>query len=133
MAFYVLYKSRASAPSEVGRDVLNILRVAVPKNRSIGLTGFLHYQQGRFFQYIEGERDAVERLFDEIAQDPRHHDVRRIATGQTEQRRFADFEMGFASGHGMELEMPDTQEDNSIEEERIVGFMLKARNEMRER
>lgn len=56
----------------------SLQKQAVSFNQANGITGLLIYNDGIFFQVIEGEADAVESLFKRIQSDARHHRVRLV-------------------------------------------------------
>lgn len=56
-------------------DVARILRVARVNNADAGIRGVLIYTGDAFAQWIEGEHDAVERLWLTLLADGRHHDL----------------------------------------------------------
>ena len=67
----LVYVSRALVP--FGEDELRELAdSASTRNLMVRVTGFLHFTAGRFTQYLEGETDSLERLFESIRNDPRH-------------------------------------------------------------
>lgn len=67
----MLYLSRALVPfSDVSLQELGVHSSAA--NALLGLTGYLSYRDGRFTQYLEGERSAVRSVFGRIEADDRH-------------------------------------------------------------
>ena len=46
-------------------------------------------------QLLEGEREVVEELYEEIKRDPRHHSVHTCYEGPIEKRGFASSTMAF--------------------------------------
>ncbi len=77
-------------------DLTELLAVARENNGRLGISGMLLYDAGSFIQVLEGERDAVEALFDKIERDPRHTGTRILARGEIDERAFGDWTMGFA-------------------------------------
>jgi hypothetical protein len=55
----------------------------------------LLYRDGYFLQVLEGEREVVEAIYADIAKDPRHAYILRIATDSITERAFPDWAMGF--------------------------------------
>ncbi len=88
---YVSAASQAFQKSEL----LELLTKAREKNRLMGVTGLLLYKEGDFIQLLEGEREAVRRLFETIQADPRHSGTIVLHEGEADQRLFADWSMGF--------------------------------------
>jgi len=50
-----------------------------------GITGLLVYRQRHLFQWIEGPRDSIEELMEQLRHDPRHRDI--VTLAQTEEVR----------------------------------------------
>ena len=47
-------------------------------------------------QYVEGPRDAIYALQEDLMQDPRHVEFEVLAEGPVEDRQFPDWSMGYA-------------------------------------
>ena len=62
---------KASVPAELPRIVIQSRRF----NHAHGITGFLTWRNGYYFQALEGESLAVESLFEKIRQDNRHDQI----------------------------------------------------------
>ena len=95
MLYTLLYRSVAVHPFPHPSD-LDILRVAWTNNRTNGITGFLVRTRHHFVQFIEGPRDAVYALQEEVIIDPRHTEFEVLAEGPAEVRQFPDWSMGYA-------------------------------------
>jgi len=91
----VIYASRWGAC--VREDLYHIARAIVARsaqrNAETGITGLLLVHGGWFVQALEGEAAQVRALFATIAADPRHFDIEVLASGQADQRLFADWAM----------------------------------------
>lgn len=87
-----------SSPVEgIDRSELDtILAEARANNRRLGVSGMLLFDDGSFFQVLEGPREVVEPLFDKIKQDERHQHVVRLVKESIEERDFANWTMGIA-------------------------------------
>jgi hypothetical protein len=71
MAFRLTYVSSASrgfAPAELEA----ILAAARANNAAEGVTGLLLFHDGNFLQTLEGDEQAVRRIYARIECDPRH-------------------------------------------------------------
>ncbi|MGB1109937.1 MAG: BLUF domain-containing protein [Gammaproteobacteria bacterium] len=77
-------------------DLADLLDVARKNNRRMDLSGMLLYDQGNFFQVLEGRPDRVEQLFEHIGRDPRHERVVTIIREPIEERSFFGWSMGHA-------------------------------------
>ena len=80
-------------------EVARILETSLTNNVSCSITGVLGYAGGRFLQILEGPAASVAALYDRIAADPRHRDVRILSRGTVEGRTFGAWSMAFV-GHG---------------------------------
>jgi hypothetical protein len=67
------------------------------------ITGMLLYQDGTFFQVLEGDREVVEKLLQKIAADKRHERVTKIILEPIEQRSFAQWTMSYPNISRKEL------------------------------
>ena len=90
----LVYASAATVPF-TEKDLDKLLTRARLTNESIDVTGVLLYQEGTFFQVLEGYEKFVLAIYDKIAMDPRHNNVLLLAHNQIEQRNFGDWSMGF--------------------------------------
>jgi len=130
MAYFVLYKSRAVQPGDINENTASIAKEAAAKNRNRGITGFLHIENGGFYQYIEGSEKDVKRLYSNICRDPRHYSVVQICNGKTDERRFPDFEMGFASAHGRKIAQSYSDKKQEPKAQDIIDLMEQSRDSM---
>ncbi|MBD8611903.1 BLUF domain-containing protein [Frigoribacterium sp. CFBP 13729] len=89
-----MYTSAARTPFDDG-DLATLLMNSRANNRRLGLSGFLMHKQGRFVQVLEGPDAAVQARYDVIAADPRHTDLAVLLSEPIEERRFADWSMGY--------------------------------------
>ncbi|GAC1440186.1 MAG: BLUF domain-containing protein [Mycobacteriales bacterium] len=90
----VVYASRALQPFG-DDDLVELLHSARARNHGCGVTGMLVYAAGSFLQLIEGDDDAVEKIWDRIRMDPRHTDLRVLRDGVALRRQFGEWSMGF--------------------------------------
>ncbi|MDX1559605.1 MAG: BLUF domain-containing protein [Marinobacter sp.] len=91
----LIYFSSVS-PDLQESDLDDILSESVIRNGQRGITGLLAYDQFNFMQVLEGEEEAVNKLYLSITADPRHQDVRLILYEQIEERQFNDWAMALA-------------------------------------
>lgn len=88
------YVSSAQTPL-TAEDIEHILSASRANNERRGITGMLLYSEGNFMQVLEGERAAIDALFDVIERDPRHRGMIRLFSDEIEQRDFPAWSMGF--------------------------------------
>jgi hypothetical protein len=92
--FHLVYLS--SARQGWGKSQLRaLLEHARGKNFSLGVTGLLLHQEGRFLQVLEGEERVVRRLFDTIQADPRHHGCVSLLEENIAARQYPQWPMAF--------------------------------------
>jgi hypothetical protein len=92
-------------------ELQEIRDVSVPYNAEHGITGVLFYSAGHFVQLLEGDMGVIHKLFDKIASDCRHKNVKLLVLRPAERRIFSGWEMGLLDldGYG-EAEQRDLQE-----------------------
>ncbi|MGP9813167.1 BLUF domain-containing protein [Rhodopseudomonas sp. NSM] len=80
-------------PGQVAAEVESILTAARRNNARLGITGALAIGRGVFAQLLEGPREAVEMVFEQIQRDERHGDVQVLAFGPVAERAFPQWPM----------------------------------------
>ena len=55
----------------------------------------LIYMQGKFIQVLEGDQQKVEAIYKKIQDDPRHKQISKVLVGNSPERIFNDWSMGF--------------------------------------
>ncbi|HEY3635791.1 MAG TPA: BLUF domain-containing protein [Caldimonas sp.] len=95
MLVRLLYASRAADGVDADA-VAAILRRSKEHNPRVGVTGVLCFCANAriFMQVLEGGREAVSALYNEIAQDARHRDVALLSYEEIGERNFASWSMG---------------------------------------
>lgn len=98
----IIYTSLASRdlPPEELAQLLDKARV---NNAAQGITGMMIYHRREFMQLLEGEQAAVQALYDRIAGDPRHQQLRKIWDGPIRERGFTDWGMAFVAPDALDL------------------------------
>ena len=94
-----LYRSRATVPARSVADGLIYLR-ARETNAVLGVTGYLHREDGYYVQYVEGPHFALEWLEALIRRDDRHTELETLRRGIADARRFAGWDMAFTTTDG---------------------------------
>jgi hypothetical protein len=93
MLVRLLYASRAAAPL-TATVVDSILEQSRRNNPRTGITGILCFSDDLFVQVLEGGRDDVCELYNRLARDDRHRNVRILAYEEIQERRFGGWTMG---------------------------------------
>lgn len=99
MLYTIIYISRATdCVSE--ESLQDILKASRHNNPSTGVSGMLLYKDGEFMQALEGEQEAVLKLMNRIAGDPRHSDILTLSKKAIPHRYFKNWSMGFENISG---------------------------------
>ncbi len=77
-------------------DIEDLATVSRRNNEGAGLTGMLLYAEHHFIQTLEGERAAVDAMFEVIRADSRHHQVELTLYEAVDERAFTDWSLGCA-------------------------------------
>jgi len=93
MLVRLLYASRRATPLSRPVDD-SILARSLEYNPRHGITGILCYSDSLFLQVLEGGRDEVCELYNDIAADTRHTHVRILSYEEITERRFGGWTMG---------------------------------------
>ena len=94
MALYeLIYISKASENFQE-EDLVKMLNQARTANLEHEITGLLAYKNQEFLQVIEGKKNKIQRLFDNINNDERHRNVKVIWEESIAYRSFANWQMG---------------------------------------
>ncbi len=94
MLWQIVYVSGA-APGLWRGDIDAILESARRNNKGRGITGLMLSLDDAFFQLLEGEEEAVKRLYEVIARDPRHTACTKLLSRRVERRLFPSWSMGY--------------------------------------
>lgn len=96
--YRLIYLSSATSPL-AQHDLDDILGAARRNNPKAGVTGLLLFHDGCFFQVLEGAQSDVNRIFGAIRSDPRHSGMLILLSGETPERSFAQWSMGYVGAH----------------------------------
>jgi Sensors of blue-light using FAD len=96
MLVRLMYCSRSKAtPSQ--DELTAIVVQSRTNNPTNGITGVLCCSGTIFLQVLEGGRLEVNKLYNRICNDPRHHDVMLLCYEEIDERSFAHWSMGQVS------------------------------------
>jgi hypothetical protein len=95
-----LYVSEATLSFQGDPTIEPIVRTSIAWNESVAITGVLIYSGGFFSQYLEGERDDVDRLIERIRADVRHHSLVVSKTDLINERLFPKWSLAYAGDIG---------------------------------
>ena len=92
--YQLSYSSRAT--QDISEEVISgILTTSRERNKAIGVTGCLVFHKFSFIQIIEGEKNHIKSLFEDIRRDKRHSDVTLLWEGKNNGRNFSDWYMAY--------------------------------------
>ena len=91
--YHFVYCSRA-ADGVDDAEVRRIVESAQRRNSARGITGFLVFVSGVFFQWIEGPAAQIQKLIASLHGDPRHYDIVSLDHSEEERERlYPNWEM----------------------------------------
>ena len=91
---HIVYMSQAVRPLS-DQELQALLDQCRHDNAQHQITGILLYSHGNIAQLIEGEPEVLEPLFEKIARDGRHSNVRKLVHRPIAARSFAQWSMTF--------------------------------------
>lgn len=92
----LLYYSRATREMSLA-DLKDVLETARSNNADIDVCGMLCYDKQYFLQALEGERDEVNELYLDIADDARHDEIVIISYEEIDAPIFNQWQMGYSA------------------------------------
>lgn len=102
----ITYQSKAAFRPTPG-DLRELTWKAKTRNRTLGVTGMLLYDKGRFFQTLEGPPQSLNVLWNSISTDQRHSDIEILSEHIIPARLFGGWDM--LSYHGDDEAHPTVQ------------------------
>lgn len=98
----VVYTSQAT--DKVTDEFLEALHLnCIKSNVLADVTGVLMYNDGMFFQYIEGKEETITKLLAKIRSDPRHNDFNLLLETKVAEREFPNWGMALFKPRRSEL------------------------------
>ena len=90
----IMYISSVTGPL-TSSECAAIARGSARRNRVDDVTGLLLFNSKRFLQVLEGPKDAVDRIYARISEDPRHGAIVKLREGSVPAREFGDWGMAY--------------------------------------
>lgn len=75
----------------------SLMATAVAENIQFNLTGFLHHEDGFFFQWLEGPAQALQTICARLERDTRHFNLSYLWRGTQDIRHFDGWAMGYST------------------------------------
>lgn len=92
--YELVYWSVAN-PDLNGSDIENLFDKSKNHNLENKITGFLFFYNKQFIQIIEGEKNIIYALFENIKKDTRHTNVLLLAESEIKERIFENWTMNY--------------------------------------
>ena len=108
-------------------DFTNILNTARKDNPARDITGMLFYDQGKFIQIIEGEKQELDKLMDILNSDVRHKNIQVLINAAVPQRELKDWNMeafDISSHIGKDWALLSEFRDAYVESFKVSGIQL---------
>ena len=96
----IVYLSSATALMS-NDELLSLLSQSRENNLRDQVTGLLLYSGGNFIQLLEGEAEAVGKVYARVERDARHHGCMQMVDAQASERLFPEWAMGFRPESGL--------------------------------
>ena len=120
----LVYCSRAVQNMDK-KALVKIIAAAKHHNPQWGITGLLVFGSGIFFQWLEGPRDNVTRLFEIIAADPRHtHVVLLTQEDDFRERLFPNWDMELVAAEDISVVLEDAMHEASDPKQKTILFNM---------
>ncbi|WP_373518183.1 BLUF domain-containing protein [Pricia sp.] len=97
--FCLVYRSIQN-PVLGQNEIRSLLEQVKDFNRANDITGCLLFYNDEFVQYLEGDKQCVEALFEKIKQDWRHSEVNVLISGHINVREFENWSMAYENFMG---------------------------------
>jgi len=91
-----VYRSRAVQPMS-SLDLHKLTLAAQARNRAESITGLILYDEGNFFQWLEGPEEGLGRVLRSISNDQRHTDIKVLDDRSAKTRAFTEWSMKLAT------------------------------------
>lgn len=101
-------------------DIEDILAASRRNNAPLNITGILLHSDTHFFQYIEGDEETLDLLYDKIKRDQRHSNVILIAKSAINERNFPTWQMGGKRIDQDKIQFNTTLSENEQDEFRAI-------------
>ncbi len=110
MRHAIVYVSTVTQEME-HNEIKDLLENSKEWNNKNGITGLLLYSGGNFFQIIEGEKNLIAELFQDIKSDKRHRDIIQIFGKEIHKEAYDGYDSDYVS------------EDSDIDQEQFQHYL----------
>lgn len=86
----------STAHSDTSFEMIEaILNIAKSRNKEFDVSGMLIFNGTYFLQCIEGPKEQIETLYNNIFKDDRHFNIKKLDQKKIEKRDFGNWSMGY--------------------------------------
>ncbi len=93
------YRSVATTTPSTS-ELESLARRARARNRSLGVTGMLLFENGNYFQTLEGPPEGLEAVWASVERDPRHRSIEVLSQHLVPSRLFSDWDLLLCNKRG---------------------------------
>ena len=101
MLHHLIYKSRARGSMD-WQKLLSIMDRSIENNMQAEISGMLFYSGNVFLQVLEGDREAINRIYHQISRDERHGEIQLLGFEPIVSRHFSKWNMRLFHYHDMD-------------------------------
>ena len=112
---------------DIPKDFSHILVEARLNNPAQGISGVLFFDQGKFIQVLEGEKDTLDALVAKIKLDPRHTNFKVLIDQPIQKQELADWNMkafNFSSHSDKNWELLDQLRDAYLDNFKVSSVQI---------
>ncbi|NIJ07573.1 methanogenic corrinoid protein MtbC1 [Sphingomonas vulcanisoli] len=109
----ITYRSEAVRPPSVS-ELQQLVAASRARNRSVGITGMLLHDGGRFLQTLEGPPEAVDQIWSSIQQDRRHGAIEVLSQHIIPARLFSEWDLRLYDRSGGQAKAAPSRPGNAI-------------------
>jgi hypothetical protein len=116
MLVQLLYASIPSENHITSQSLADFLPTAIVKNKENDITGLLISSPSFYVQLIEGKREKINQLYNNISKDQRHSGIILLRYSEIREKEFSDWSMS----HTTEQELLDSFVSSVVLPEKIA-------------
>lgn len=103
----VQLRYQSEAVNDMGiLGLIRILNSSVRFNQHHEITGVLFFEGGHFGQILEGPRNNIEKIWEKIQNDSRHHQIIFLGISEITERRFPEWALQLFDGQEFASHLP---------------------------
>lgn len=88
---YEIFHTALASKSFTEPELIEIAKSLAKRNRDLGITGSLIYNNREFIQLLEGEKESLKNLMSEVEDDTRHGNIHILWEGEIKQLGYQNY------------------------------------------